>query len=122
MARRKDMDARRKVLLLYKSGTHSPREIAELLGLPAGRIRTLMWRMRKEGLLPKVEPIGDLLDDAVDRIKAALLRVSAAHAEIVARDDRKLAGPLAEAQELLDQALRDVAIYRKMKQLEGGRA
>jgi len=117
MPREKNIDKRRKILQLYNQGIRSPKKIAESLGEPPSRVRKMLYVMRKEGLLPKINPIGDLLDETSDLIKASLFRVSAIHAEMIARND-KLAKPLAEAQEMLQRALEDIAIYRKMKQLE----
>jgi len=120
MPRRKDIETRRRVLELYNRGIHSPSEIAKRLGVPANRIRFLMHQMRREGLLPKINPTSDLLDEVTDLVKASLFRVTAVHAEMIAKGDR-LAKPLAEAQDMLQRALEDISIYKRMKQLEGGR-
>jgi len=120
MPREKDIDKRRKILQLYNQGIRTPKKIAESLGEPPSRVRKMLYVMRKEGLLPKANPTGDLLDEVTDLVKASLFRVSAVHAEMIARSD-KLAKPLAEAQEMLQRALEDIAIYKRMRQLEGER-
>lgn len=120
MPRHKDIETRRKILQLYNQGIHSPSEIAKRLGLPSGRVRVLMHYMRKEGLLPKINPIGDVLDGVTDLIKAALFRVTAVHADMVTKLDKN-ARLLAEAQDMLEKALENISVYRRMKQLEGER-
>jgi len=118
--RQKNIEVRRKVLALWNQGIHSPSEIARRLGLPPGRVRFLIYQMRKEGLLPKINPIGDLLDETLDVIKAALFRVTAVHAELLTRSDPK-ARALAEAQDMLQRAIENIVVYKKMKQIEGDR-
>jgi len=121
MPREKDIDKRRRILQLYNQGVRSPKRIAEVLGEPPGRVRKMLYVMRREGLLPKANPVGGLLDEVSDLVKASLFRVSAVHAEMIARGDR-LAKPLAEAQDMLQRALEDIAVYKRMRQLESGKA
>jgi len=119
MPRERDIEKRRKILQLYNQGIRSPKKIAERLGEPPIRIRKMMYVMRKEGLLPRVNPISGVLDDAHDMVKMARIRVSLVYGELLSRGDSKLAKPLAEAEELLDKVIENLYVYKRMQALKG---
>jgi len=114
MPRRKDLETRRKILQLWQQGIRKPSEIAERLGLSANRVRVLMCRMRKEGLLPTGQPHGDLLDAALTELRGAFIIANYLFTELLQTKHGK---DLDRLRQHVERALNYISLYTKMRGL-----
>ncbi|WP_052885421.1 hypothetical protein [Thermofilum pendens] len=114
MAREKNLEMRKAILQLWNQGFRTPRAVAERLGVPTGKVRWYMWQMRREGLLPKKDTEGDLLDKSLTLLKGALFHISSTRIDIYASNP-KLADSLARAENYVREAMELIQVYRRMK-------
>jgi len=114
MPRPKDLETRRKILALWQQGVRKPSEIAERLGLPAGRVRVLMHRMRKEGLLPNNQPHGGLLEAVLAELREAYNAANYLYVELIRS---KHAEDLDRLRRHIERAFEYISSYVKMRGL-----